>query len=159
MQPTPSHTRSVKADTLGQSALGAVVDGRRAPPDVLLPRIATALTAPAGRLVAAERGTNLGTRGTDVDIDDTAVGPVGAEPLAHVDNVGGEEGRRETLGNGIVQAILSVQLQARCESGKRLTHAIASSTVSNSATDKMGAKVSVVQQGSSFLGLTTTGQT
>lgn len=81
-----------EVDTLRQRRLIREVHRARAPADVLLPGLATRFTAPghkmsrhaqilgnanvpSGALVATEGGTNLGTAGTDVDLQESVEQP------------------------------------------------------------------------------------
>ena len=79
-QSTQVH-RLLKLDTLCERQLLRVVDGAGGAAHVLLPRVRPGLAAAAGRLLAAERAADLGPRRRDVDVDDSAVGSFGPDPL------------------------------------------------------------------------------
>ena len=53
-------------------------------------------------LLPTESTTDFCTGRTDVDVDDTAIRPVGADPPESVGNVLGEETTAEALGNAVI---------------------------------------------------------
>ena len=72
---------SLEFNPLCEGEFLGVVDGAGGPPHVLLPRIAAALSASPGGLVAPKGPPNLGPIGGYVDVYNTAVRTLGAQPL------------------------------------------------------------------------------
>src|SRR5690606_34531582 len=74
---------SAKSHPLCEAERGPVVDRAGLAAHVGLPAIAAGLASAAGVLLAAERPTDLGATGADVDVGDAAVAARGREePLA-----------------------------------------------------------------------------
>src|SRR5689334_21351761 len=84
-------SRSAEVHTLGERQLRRIVDGVGGAPHVGLPRIRTRLTAAARLLLAAECPADLGARGADVDVGDTAVRTVCGHEALGLTDVRGED--------------------------------------------------------------------
>ena len=93
---------SQETDVLGECQAAGVVDGVGGRPHVGAPGVRAGFAAAAGLLLAAERATDLGAGGADVDVGDSAVGTLrgkeASRPLcwSRVKMAGGQDpaGRR-----------------------------------------------------------------
>src|SRR4051794_2405602 len=74
----PSRERlQVKPDSLGQGKIPGIVDRVGRPAHVRLPTVGARFASAAGCLLAAECSTDFRATGSDVDVDDPAVGASG----------------------------------------------------------------------------------
>src|SRR5208337_5669740 len=76
---TTSHMRlpgasDVELHPLGERQPGRIVHRARLPAHVALPGVGAALPSASGLLLAAEGAADLGSRRTDVDVGDAAIG-------------------------------------------------------------------------------------
>src|SRR5919201_4691646 len=102
------------------------IDGVGCPAHVGAPGIRAGLAASSGGLLTAERAADLGAGGPDVDVDDPAVGAIGGEESFGLPLIAGEDARRQSLGNTVVEGdrVLEVPIGHHVEDwGERLaTH-------------------------------------
>lgn len=68
----------------------------------MLPTVRTGLPSPARLLLTTESATDLGTRRTDIHVDDSAIRSVRTHPPEGVADVLGEKTAAETLGNAVI---------------------------------------------------------
>src|SRR5688500_18991576 len=103
----------IKADSLGEGQLAAVVYrvGRAA--HVRLPRVGACFAAATGFLLAAERATDLGAARSDVHVDDAAVAAGRRHEAFGLADVVGEDARGKPLRHGVVPCDYVVEFAVR----------------------------------------------
>src|ERR1035438_3442642 len=84
-------------DALRQRQLAGPVERVGLPAHVGLPRVAARFAAAPGILPAAEGPADLGAACADIDVGDAAIAAAMAEEGLGRNQIGGEQGRRETL--------------------------------------------------------------
>src|SRR5215469_14661459 len=92
----------LELDPLRERQLAAPVDRVGLAAHVGLPGVRAGLAAAAGVLLSTERATDLGSRGTEIDVGDAAVAARGGEESLCALQAIGEQRRGQAVGRSVL---------------------------------------------------------